>query len=193
MLGLCEHAVQSCDVNKDVATAEAVLSCMQSWIRIVDMDPGLLERTMLLPWMFDLLVGGSTNGGFEMAVDVLVELLRTYPSDRRGNEGLVRVIIPRVMALGGGDLSPFEKAVKEEDEDGMRGYCRIFTEMGESYLSLILSHEEMNQQSLVELVLRCSAIPDKGESTTKKSSFFFSFCSFSSRHIIHHEFFQFVP
>mmetsp|Transcript_9309 Transcript_9309/g.18906 ORF Transcript_9309/g.18906 Transcript_9309/m.18906 type:complete len:1050 (+) Transcript_9309:124-3273(+) len=161
VLGLCEHAVRSCDVNKDVATAEAVLSCMQSWIRIVDMEPGLLERTMLLPWMFDLLVGGSTNGGFEMAVDVLVELLRTYPSDRRGNEGLVRVIIPRVMALGGGDLSPFEKAVKEEDEDGMRGYCRIFTEMGESYLSLILSHEEMNQQSLVELVLRCSAIPDK--------------------------------
>ena len=38
-------------------------------------------------------------------------------------------------------------------EDGMRGYFRIFTQMSESYLSLILSHEEMNKASLVELVL----------------------------------------
>lgn len=92
-----------------------------------------------------------------------MELLRTYPSDRRGNEGLILSIIPKAMALGhdsGGSLSPFQKSIQEEDEDGMRGYCRIFTEMGESYSSLILSHEEMNQGALVELVLRCSAIPD---------------------------------
>ena len=178
VLGLCEHAVNSIVTNSssgggssnsfsDVATTEAVLSCLQSWIRIVDMDPTLLEKTMLLPWIFDLLTD-SVRGGFELAVDVVVELLRTYPSDRRGVEGLVRAIIPRVMALGGdhtgsnaNQQSPFQKAVREEDEDGMRGYCRIFTEMGESYLSLILSHENMNQESLVELVLQCSGIPDK--------------------------------
>ena len=110
-----------------------------------------------------------------MAVDVVVELLRTYPSDQKENEGLVQGIIPRVMALGQqqqeqqgnppnqNNTSSFEKSIHEEDEDGMRGYCRIFTKMGESYLSLILSHEEMNQHALVELVLRCSAIPDKDE------------------------------
>jgi transportin-3 len=163
VLGLCEHAVQSTNSQSDVATTEAVLSCLQSWIRIVDMDPKLVEQTELLPWLFDLL-RDSTNGGFELAVDVVVELLRTYPSYRRGNEGLIRSIIPRAMALGQdsmvGQLSPFQKSIQEEDEDGMRGYCRIFTEMGESYSSLILSHEEMNQSALVELVLRCSAIPD---------------------------------
>ncbi|KAL7536651.1 hypothetical protein ACHAXR_009842 [Thalassiosira sp. AJA248-18] len=177
VLGLCEHAVQSiANTNNnnsggggnsfsDVATTEAVLSSLQSWIRIVDMDPQLLEKTVLLPWVFDLLKD-SVRGGFELAVDVVVELLRTYPSERRGVEGLVRAIIPRVMALGQPSdniqqQSPFQKAIQEEDEDGMRGYCRIFTEMGESYLSLILSHEEMNQASLVELVLACSSVPDK--------------------------------
>ena len=180
VLGLCEHAVTSMQSNTssnnasgtgggstDLATTEAVLSCLQSWIRIVDMDPMLLERTILLPWVFDLLLD-SCNGGFELAVDVVVELLRTYPSDRRGVEGLVRAVIPRVMALGTDDISntsnstsPFQKSIQDEDEDGMRGYCRIFTEMSESYLSLILSHEEMNQSALVELVLRCSNIPDK--------------------------------
>mmetsp|Transcript_19136 Transcript_19136/g.29181 ORF Transcript_19136/g.29181 Transcript_19136/m.29181 type:complete len:1057 (-) Transcript_19136:2339-5509(-) len=180
VLGLCEHAVQSSSssstnnnnssttLSYDVATTEAVLSCLQSWIRIVDMDPQLLEKTVLVPWVFELL-GDSTNGGFELAVDVVVELLRTYPSHRRGNEGLILCIIPKAMALGqdydsvvgrGVVVSPFQKSIQEEDEDGMRGYCRIFTEMGESYSSLILSHEEMNQGALVELVLRCSAIPD---------------------------------
>jgi len=167
VLGLCERAVQSVgdDSSKDVATTEAVLSCFQSWIRIVDMDPRLLERTTLLPWVFDLLRDPS-KGGFELAVDVVVEMLRTYPSERRGAEGLVGAIIPRVMALGqsdanNGQSSPFQKSVQEEEEDGMRGYCRIFTEMSESYLSLILSHEEMNQASLVELALQCASIPDK--------------------------------
>lgn len=197
VLGLCERAVLSSisqhnhhlhSVNSDVATIEAVLSCLQSWIRIVDMDPQLLvassenanasnsgissstsSSAVLLPWLFDLLTD-SNRGGFELAVDVVVELLRTYPSHRRGVEGLVRAIIPRVMALGEthpqqqtnqATRSPFQKSIDEEDEDGMRGYCRLFTEMAESYLSLILSHEEMNQAALVELVLQCASIPDK--------------------------------
>lgn len=212
VLGLCERAILSSisqqhnphhhhhqlfhSVNSDVATIEAVLSCLQSWIRIVDMDPQLLmassenssdsgsssggssssSSAVLLPWLFDLLTD-SNRGGFELAVDVVVELLRTYPSHRRGVEGLVRAIIPRIMALGETPSqphhpqqqpnpnpptrSPFQKSIDEEDEDGMRGYCRLFTEMAESYLSLILSHEEMNQAALVELVLQCSSIPDK--------------------------------
>jgi hypothetical protein len=35
--------------------------------------------------------------------------------------------------------------------------------MGESYMSLIMSHEDLNQVQLVDLVLACSAIPDNGE------------------------------
>ncbi|KAL7479407.1 hypothetical protein ACHAW6_005139 [Cyclotella cf. meneghiniana] len=158
--------------NQDVATTEAVLSCLQSWIRIVDMPPSLLQHSILLPWMFEYLLTDSANGGYEMAVDVVVELLRSYTSERDENSGLITAIVPKVMTLGGigsvnsggqegRGLSPFEKAIREEDEDGMRGYCRIFTEMGEAYLSLILSHEELNQEVLVELVLKCASIPDK--------------------------------
>ena len=154
---------------QDVATTEAVLSCLQSWIRIVNMSPSLLQNSILLPWIFEYLLTDSTNGGYELAVDVVVELMRSYTSEVPENSGLIQAIVPRVMALGGigsnndaGLMSAFEKAIREEDEDGMRGYCRIFTEMGEAYLSLILSHEELNQEVLVELVLKCAGIPDKG-------------------------------
>ena len=187
--------------NQDVATTEAVLSCLQSWIRIVDMPPSLLQQSILLPWIFDYLLTDSANGGYEMAVDVVVELMRSYTSERDENSGLITAIVPRVMTLGGiggvnsggqegRGLSPFEKAIREEDEDGMRGYCRIFTEMGEAYLSLILSHEELNQEVLVELVLRCASIPDKGKirrvafvSLTRKLFVldFFSQCQTSHR------------
>jgi len=170
VIGLCEHAIESTTTNgqiqsSDVATTEAVLSCLQSWIRTVDIDPQLLQNTKLLPWIFDLLTDPN-KGGYELAVDVIVEIFRAYPSNRRGVEGLVRTIIPNVMSLGenksnNSQSSPFTTSIQNEDEDGMRGYTRIFTEMSESYLSLILSHEEMNQSSLVELVLTCSNINDK--------------------------------
>eukprot|EP00956_Cyclotella_meneghiniana_P037865 scaffold145680_cov54-Cyclotella_meneghiniana.AAC.3 len=163
------NSITSTNDHQDVAIAEAVLSCFQSWIRIVDMPPTLLQNSMLLHWIFDYIMADSTNGGYEMAVDVVVEIMRNYTSERNENAGLIQVIVPRVMALGGihsggGNnigLSPFEKAIREEDEDGMRGYCRIFTEMGESYLSLILGHEDLNQELLVELVLKCASIPDR--------------------------------
>ena len=182
--------------HQDVATTEAVLSCLISWIRIVDMSPILLQNSMLIPWIFDYLLTDSTNGGYELAVDVVVQLMRSYTSEFQQNRGLIMVIVPRVMALGGisssssssasgigsGNttigMSAFEKAIREEDEDGMRGYCRIFTEMGEAYLSLILSHEELNQEVLVELVLKCAGIPDKGvlNNTTMLYIYVYAYC-----------------
>lgn len=163
------NSITSTNDHQDVAIAEAVLLCLQSWIRIVDMPPSLLQNSMLLHWIFDYILADSMNGGYEMAVDVVIEIMRNYTSERKENTGLIQVIVPRVMALGGinpggenGGLSSFEKAIREEDDDGMRGYCRIFTEMGESYLSLILSHEDLNQEVLVELVLKCASIPDRG-------------------------------
>ena len=160
VLGLSERAVLSLRGDgSDVSTTEAVLGCLQSWVRVINLDPQMLERTTLLPWAFDVLAEPA-NGGFEMAVDAVVELLRAYPSERRGVQGLVAAIVPRAMALGGPD-GPFRRAVQEEDEGGMRGYCRIFTEMAEAYMSLLLSSEEMNQISLVDLVLHCSGIPDE--------------------------------
>ena len=162
MLGLCEHAVRSTSASGgDAETTGAVLRCLQSWIRVVDMDPELIRASPLFGWVFDILAAeGSSadpDGGFEGAVDVVVELLRSYPSHVRGTDGLVRDVIPRVMALGRG---PLGRAAADGDEDGVRGYVRVITEMGESYLSLILSHEELDQASLVELVLRCSGVDD---------------------------------
>ena len=125
---------------------------------------------------------------FEAAADAAVCILRNYtPGQGKSNECLVAAMVPRCMGLatvpdenrsafrralveftaeqiGTGDVNVGEGGTGVIDaEDRLRAYCRIFSEMGESYMELILSHEEMNQVALVELVLLCSAVPDVGE------------------------------
>ena len=152
-----------------VKIQEKVLRCMHSWVRYINIPPALLEQTQLLDWIFAILQANNLDvyGGelFDFSVDVVIELLRCYPSDSQYNVALVHKLVPKIMALGQKEdgQSPFQIAVREEDEDAMRDYCRIFTEMGESYMSLIMHHEDLNQVALVELVLACSAIPDNGE------------------------------
>ena len=153
--------------SQEVKVREQVLRCLHSWIKYVNIRPALLQQTQLVDFIFAILQANDLNvyGGdlFEISVDVIIEIIRCYPSDRRENMVLVQKFIPLLMALGNDHSSPFRKAVQEEDEDGVRDYCRIFTEMGESYMSLIMHHEDLNQAQLVDLVLDCSAIPDNGE------------------------------
>lgn len=169
--------------DADATRKEALLQTFHSWVRYVPLSPQLLVSTPLIEWTFAVLDRpneGDNAELFEVAVDVIVEVLRMYPSDRRENEGLVMRMIPLAMNLGrrgtgaaaagaaavpaalpAADDGPFRRALAEEDEDLLRGYCRIFTEMGESYMSLIVSHDQLNQERLVDLVLDCAEIPDK--------------------------------
>lgn len=148
---------------------EQVLRCLLSWVRYITPPPNILQESPLIDWMFQIVHMNQTddptldNTGdiFDLAVDDIVEIIRCYPSSNRESVGLVHKIIPLVMALGDPNAkTPFQRAIEEADEDGMRAYCRIFTEMGESYMTLILHYEDLNQTSLVDLILACSALPD---------------------------------
>jgi transportin-3 len=94
---------------------------------------------------------------FENSVDVIVEVLRSYESDHPKNLGLVQQMIPAIMSL----QPRFQAALSSGDDDAIRAYCRIFTEMGESYMSLLMDPQDLNQIALVKLVLQCAAIADK--------------------------------
>ena len=143
----------------NVSQRKRILRCFHSWIRNVNIPPILIQNTPLLDASFEVLMDPNSPA-FEFAVDVVVEILRCYGCEPRSHAGLVHKMIPLVMQLGS---SVFPKAVQDQNEDAMRGYCRIFTETGESYMSLILSYEEMNQNQLVDLILNCASIPDHGE------------------------------
>lgn len=136
--------------------AARVLETFHIWIRYVPIRPEALAESPLLPCA----VHAMTQPEYlEVAADVLVEVLRMYPSHHHGNDGLVRRMIPALAQL------PLDEALRSQDEDVIRAYCRVVTEMGESYMSLILfaQHQpiQMTEASqLVEGVLQCSQIPN---------------------------------
>jgi len=173
---------------ENLTITENVLHTLHSWVRYVRFHPRMLEGSPLVEWTFHVLADPRYEGDcYEAAVDVIVEILRAFPSDYPENERLVHCVIPLAMALGRPEPDgPFRSALVSADEDLLRGYCRIFTEMGESYMSLIMCHRELNQAALVDLVLDCSAIPDKGRSTGDCDSIFlliiFARCCSNSTH-----------
>ena len=124
-----------------------VLVTLQGWISNCNINLEALAHALFLS-TFDALANDAT---FEHAVDVLVEVLRCYDS-AQANMPIVRVMVPRVMAL-----KPRFVAARDEDDDTAKGLCRLFTEMGEAYMSLITSEQDFNQMAVVELVLTCAA------------------------------------
>ena len=130
---------------------EQIFQVFHTWIRYVPVQSSVLMETPLLEAAVHALLDPQC---LEMATDVLVEVLRMYPSHHMSNEGLVQKMIPILSRL------PFDQALQSEDEDVLRSYCRIITEMGESYMSLILSPQHVEASQLVEWIVRCSAIAE---------------------------------
>lgn len=130
---------------------QRVLQTLYGWIRYVPIHATVLAESPLL----ETTVQALTQHEFlEYAADVVVELLRMYPSHHYGNEPLVQKLVPLLSQL------PLDDVLRSDDEDLLRAYCRVVTEMGESYMSLILSHQYKEASQLVEWVLRCSSIPN---------------------------------
>jgi len=128
-----------------------VFAALHTWIRYVPAHASSIVESPLLTAS----VQAMTQPQYlEHAADVVVEILRMYPSHHCGNEGLVKQMIPLLSQL------PLEEALRSDDEDVLRPYCRVVTEMGESYMSLILSPQYAEASQLVGWVLKCSGIGD---------------------------------
>jgi transportin-3 len=130
---------------------ERVFEVFHTWIRHVPVHPAVITGSPLLEASVDALLHPQD---LEVAADALVEILRMYPSHHAANQSLVQKMIPLLSKL------PFDQALRSDDEDVLRAYCRIITEMGESYMSLILSTQRNEASQIVEWVVRCSGIAE---------------------------------
>ena len=89
---------------------------------------------------------------FDAAVDTICELVHET-QEVHDNQAIIEQIIPRIIAL----RPELEK--HKEDDDRIRGYCRIFCEAGETYVDLITKHSD-SLLPLVEAIAQCAAYPD---------------------------------
>ncbi len=127
---------------------ERLFKCLQSWIRHSEIPADAVAKTNILQLAFEKM---NVPSLFEPAIDLLVETLRTYyiPSN---SMPVVEIMVPRAMALN----YMYSEAVAAEDNDTALGLCRLFTEMGESYIDIIVGPLNVGQASLIEMLLMCT-------------------------------------
>ncbi|ETM99951.1 hypothetical protein, variant [Phytophthora nicotianae INRA-310] len=130
-----------------VETQETVLRALTSWLRYVKVDAEAVVRNPLLHSLLGFL---ARDDLFDASVDLAVQLVRSYAH----YSVVVQWLAPRLLSLRGA----FTSAAEAEDMDACLGLCRIFTEMGEAYLELLLGAG--NDTALVDLLLDCMSYPD---------------------------------
>jgi transportin-3 len=128
-----------------------VFETLRSWLQAGELDATLIARSPLFAFAFDAL--GNIEL-FDHAVDVVCDLIHET-QEVEDNVEVVQLIVPRVIAL----RDVFHQAVSSEEDDSVRGFCRIFTEAGETYRQLILAHPD-TFLPLVQVIGECSAYHD---------------------------------
>lgn len=144
------------DVRTDAECLESILLCLMCWLRFCSIPPAVLAEQPLIPCALDLLALPQVPGPLlEAAVDAMVELFRRYDASP-ANAALTQLVVPKVMAL----VPRYMEAMQAGPvaEDTCRGLVRVFTEMGESYMQLILAPEQ-NGVLVTQVILQCTSYP----------------------------------
>ncbi|CAG8491419.1 5508_t:CDS:2 [Ambispora leptoticha] len=129
-----------------------VFEALSSWLYSGDIPINSLAANPLLGLSFDAL---QSEELYDNAVDVVCQIIQES-QDIPDSMPVIEQIYTRLLPL----REPLKIAVSSEDEDDkVRGYCRIFTHAGESYLPLVVQHSEAFR-SIVEAIADCTAYHD---------------------------------
>lgn len=139
-------------IRADGVTAsiqETVFHCLRSWLKAGEVSASQLAATPLLALAFEAL---ESDALFDVAVDVLCDLIHET-QEIEENSALIQTLLPRIVAL--------RPALMQagEDEDRVRGLCRIFVQAGETYHTLFLQHAN-ELRPIVQAVLECASYHD---------------------------------
>jgi transportin-3 len=126
-----------------------VFACLHSWLVAGEISVHDVASTTLFGYSFEAL---ASDNLFDAAVEVICQMIHeTQEIDE--NMDVIQLIVPKVIAL-----KP-RLAENQEDADKIRGYARIFTEIGETYRVLLVQHTP-TFFPIVEAIGECSAYPD---------------------------------
>ncbi|KAI9034300.1 armadillo-type protein [Hyaloraphidium curvatum] len=120
---------------------------LRSWLSDGDLPPASLLPTPLIPLIFSSLTVPELS---DAAVDLAVEVVR---GTRALSESMdvVQAVYPHLLSL----RPLLDQYLAEEDEEALRGMCRIYAEAGEAYLQLVAAHPN-DFAALVQAILDCA-------------------------------------
>jgi len=138
-------------IGDDARLQEAIFRCFLSWLRSGDIATSSLSNNPLLAFSFKALQMPEL---FDIAVDVVCELIY-QTKDIEESMAVIQEIYPNLLPL----RQEIEKNIEDGNEDNIRGYCKIFVEAGECYLSLVVKHTD-HFRGIVEGIAACTAFHD---------------------------------
>ncbi|KAJ3414766.1 Nuclear import receptor [Chytridiales sp. JEL 0842] len=156
--------VQSSEISEDLH--QRCLDCFHSWMSSGEIDIEKVSNTPLVDRAFAAL---ESDVVFETAVDVVCEIIRRSGTRLRRKPTaagthpvapcmpIIESVYKHLVTL----LNALNQLLKdpEDEEDKIRGICRIFAGCAEAYLPLILENPEA-WKGIVEGLLACARCKD---------------------------------
>ncbi|TKY86824.1 hypothetical protein EX895_004465 [Sporisorium graminicola] len=147
ILKLLSMYVQATGLTSQIQTG--IFQCLRSWLKSGEVSAGQMADTPLFDLSFDALASDEL---FDVATDVVCDLINETQEVEENMD-----VIQRVVAR----LHPLRQELSSagDDEDKVRGLCRIFVQAGEAYHRVILRHQN-ELFPIVEAIAECTAYHD---------------------------------
>jgi len=147
----------------DVQAKRKVLECFLSWIKYTNLQANEIAQNPFIPECFKYVVEGGELS--ETATDIIIEVLRMCS----GEISVYQPVIQVILAQLGGLRSKFERlmsrgveAALDADQDGLLQICRIYVEVGECLVPIIMAQSgEAEVVFILQVVLRCTDLPSQ--------------------------------
>ncbi|KAL0267137.1 UNVERIFIED_CONTAM: hypothetical protein PYX00_009490 [Menopon gallinae] len=133
-----------------------VFRCFTSWVSVKAISLNDVTDNLIVIHAFNILQNNhqSYKQLHGVATDCVCKLLQTL-EDNNNQLALEEQLFRGVMALE----DSYHLAVAHEDDEGCMNYCRIFTELGESFLDKIVKNSSSDKShyalKVLDLVLMC--------------------------------------
>lgn len=158
-----KHCSANCGSNwlENVQVNGKILKCFTSWVSVGAINLNNLSNNVVINRAFEILRFKSSEdkkslpGAFhEIATDCICTLLQSL-EDNNNQMELENYLFNNIINLE----MPYHLSVANEDQGKSMNYCRLFTELSESFLEKIINNSSPEQMhystKALDLVLIC--------------------------------------
>lgn len=132
-----------------------VIRCFSSWLSVHAIALASIPNNVVISKAFHVLADSKTPGALHDAATDCICMLLQCLEDNNNQHNLELQLFQGVVSLE----QPYHLSVANEDQEKSMNYCRIFTELGETFLDkVILTSTNESQHfaiKILDLVLIC--------------------------------------
>lgn len=137
----------------DLKTKERLMHCLGSWLSAFAIPEEYMIQSKLLHLPFAIMTSVDTPIGLHSAATECICSALIAVEDLLKNSNLARLLFEGVVQL----QDPYHMSVAMQDLEKSTNYCRVFTEMAESFLEPMITtpNQGFGDLRTLELLLMC--------------------------------------